>query len=314
MVKGYKVFNHDWACNVRGNVKQYTCPGRFEEDVQPIVCKSGMHFCKKAIDCFNYHSFDPSKKVAEVIAYGEIMERDDKCCTNKLEIVREISWEELLEIVNIGVGCEGIRNTGDENYGNKNTGRRNYGHKNSGKYNCGQYNSGDCNFGYLNSGDHNHGYWNSGDNNIGDHNTGVANIGNWNTGEMNIGDCNTGDFNLCNHSCGCFNTVEQKIYLFNKQSNLTYLDWKTSDACDILMEIPTNTVEFIEFEKMTEEEKQRHKSAEITGGYLKLIQYDNKQRQEWWDELPDTEKEIIKSIPNFDAAIFKQITGIDVEA
>lgn len=67
MVKGYKVFNHDWTCNVRGNVKQYACPGEFEEDVQPIVCKSGMHFCKKAVDCFNYHVFDPSKKVAEVI-------------------------------------------------------------------------------------------------------------------------------------------------------------------------------------------------------------------------------------------------------
>lgn len=60
MVKGYKVFNHDWTCNVRGNVKQYACPGKFEEDVQPIVCKSGMHFCKKAVDCFNYHVFDPS--------------------------------------------------------------------------------------------------------------------------------------------------------------------------------------------------------------------------------------------------------------
>lgn len=44
MVKGYKVFNHDWACNVRGNVKQYACPGRFEENVQPVVCKSGMHY------------------------------------------------------------------------------------------------------------------------------------------------------------------------------------------------------------------------------------------------------------------------------
>lgn len=104
MVKGYKVFNHDWTCNVRGNVKQYACPGKFEEDVQPIVCKSGMHFCKKAVDCFNYHVFDPSKKVAEVIAYGKISEFDDKCCTDKLEIVREISWEELLMMVNMG-GC-----------------------------------------------------------------------------------------------------------------------------------------------------------------------------------------------------------------
>lgn len=42
MVKGYKVFNPDWTC--KG--KQYTCPGTFEEDVNPSVCNVGMHFCK----------------------------------------------------------------------------------------------------------------------------------------------------------------------------------------------------------------------------------------------------------------------------
>jgi len=29
-------------------------------------------FLRKAIDCFDYYSFDPKNKVAEVVAYGEV--------------------------------------------------------------------------------------------------------------------------------------------------------------------------------------------------------------------------------------------------
>lgn len=67
-VHGYKVFNPDWTCRD----KQYTCPGRFEEDVKLDVCNKGMHFCKKAADCFNYYRFDPDNRVAEVLAYGDV--------------------------------------------------------------------------------------------------------------------------------------------------------------------------------------------------------------------------------------------------
>lgn len=98
-VKGYKVFKPDWTCRD----KQYTCPGKFEEDVSLSVCNRGMHFCKKAVDCFRYYDFNPSNRVAEVIAYGEVAEDGDKCCTDKLEIVREIPWAEVLELVNTGI-------------------------------------------------------------------------------------------------------------------------------------------------------------------------------------------------------------------
>lgn len=121
-VKGYKVFNPDWTCNPNGNAKQYTCPGKFEEDITPVRCGRGMHFCRKASDCFNYYNFDPENKVAEVIAYGDIVEEGDKCCTNKLEIVREIPWLELLAIVNAGKGCTGLENTGNWNKSSFNTG------------------------------------------------------------------------------------------------------------------------------------------------------------------------------------------------
>ena len=289
VVRGFKVFNPDWTCRD----KQYTCPGAFEEDVTPSVCDRGMHFCKKAADCFNYYSFNPENKVAEVIALAErTVEDGDKCATNYLEIVREISWQEVLEIVNTGKGCTGLCNSGDCNSGNRNSGDWNSGNRNSGNRNSGNRNSGDCNSGNRNSGD--------------------CNSGNRNSGNRNSGDCNSGDWNKCSFSNGCFNTVEPKIYLFNKPSDWTYRDWLNSDARYLLNQIPGDVLEYVWFEDMTDEEKAAHPEAKTTGGYLK--QLDNSECGSiWWRGLNDYEKTIIKAIPNFDKEIFKEITGVDVD-
>ena len=98
MVKGYKVFLSDWTCQPGGNFKQYSCPGMFEQDGKLEMCVNGIHFCKKLMDCFKYKQYYPGYKVAEVIAHGEVLERNGKCCTNKLEVVKEISPEEYLAI------------------------------------------------------------------------------------------------------------------------------------------------------------------------------------------------------------------------
>ena len=274
VIRGFKVFNPDWTCRD----KQYTCPGAFEEDVAPSVCDRGMHFCKKAADCFNYYSFNPENKVAEVIAIAErTVEDGDKCATNYLEIVREISWQEVLEIVNTGKGCTGLCNSGNCNSGN--------------------WNSGNCNSGDWNSGNRNSGNRNSGD---------------WNSGNCNSGNRNSGDWNKCSFSNGCFNTVEPKIYLFNKPSDWTYRDWLNSDARYLLNQIPGDVLEYVWFEDMTDEEKAAHPEAKTTGGYLK--QLDNSECGSiWWRGLNDYEKSIIKAIPNFDKEIFKEITGVDVD-
>ena len=276
IVKGYKVFNPDWICSPNGNTKKYTCPGKFEEDITPVRCGHGMHFCRKASDCFNYYNFDLKNKVAEVIAYGDIVEEGDKCCTNKLEIVREIPWQELLTIVNTGKGCTGLENTGDCNTGNRNTG------------NC---NTGDCNTGNCNTGD--------------------QNTGNCNTGNRNTGNCNTGDWNKSSFNTGCFSTEEQKIMLFNKSSDMTYNDWLRSDARYLLNQIPKDVVEWVYEKDMTDEEKATYPTYKTTGGYLKVLD-ESECGQIWWDSLTDDKKNIIKSIPNFDAEIFKQCTGIKV--
>ena len=307
MVKGYKVFRPDWTCDPTGhNPKQYTCPGKFEEEGELDVCGHGMHFCQVAADCFNYYSFNSENKVAEVIAYGEVRTDGDKSCTDKLEIVREIPWDEVLRIVNIGKNCTGNRNTGNRNTGNCNTGNRNTGNRNTGDCNTGDWNTGDCNTGDCNTGD-----WNTGDWNTGDCNTGNRNTGDCNTGNRNTGDCNTGDWNKSSFNTGCFNTEEQKIMLFNKPSDMTYREWMDSYARYLLNQIPKNVVEWVYEDDMTDEEKVENPTYKTTCGYLKILD-ESECAQIWWDGLEDEEKKIIQSIPNFDPDIFRQCTGIEV--
>ena len=287
VVHGFKVFRPDWTCSPNGNTKQYTCPGKFEEEGELDVCGHGMHFCQTAADCFNYYSFNSENKVAEVIAYGDVRTEGDKSCTDKLEIVREIPWDEVLRIVNIGKNCTGRCNTGNRNTGDCNTGNRNTGDWNTGNRNTGNWNTGD---------------WN----------TGNRNTGNRNTGNRNTGNRNTGDWNKSSFNTGCFNTEEQKIMLFNKPSNMTYSEWLDSDARYLLNQIPKDVVEWVYEEDMTDEEKAAHPTYETTGGYLKVLD-ESECGQLWWGSLSDRRKEIIKAIPNFDAEIFFQCTGVRVD-
>ena len=275
-IKGYKVFNPDWTCRDF----QYEVGKTFEDDVTPKCCSRGFHFCTKASDCFNYYDFNHENKVAEVLALGMVDTEsgDTKCCTNKIQIVREISWQELLTIVNTGKDCTGLCNTGNRNTGNRNTGNRN---------------TGDCN--------------------TGDWNTGDCNTGNRNTGNRNTGDCNTGDWNLSSFNTGCFMTEEQKIMLFDKPTDWTYRDWINSDARYALTNIPKNVVEWVSSYDMTDEEKEKYPTYETTGGYLKVLD-ESESAQIWWDGLTDGSKDIIKSLPNFDAEIFRKCTGIKVES
>ena len=297
VVHGFKVFRPDWTCSPNGNTKQYTCPGKFEEEGELDVCGHGMHFCQTAADCFNYYSFNSENKVAEIIAYGEVRTDGDKSCTDKLEIVREIPWDEVLRIVNIGKNCTGRCNTGDWN---------------TGDWNTGDWNTGDWNTGNRNTGDWNTGNRNTGNRNTGDCNTGNRNTGDCNTGNRNTGNRNTGDWNKSSFNTGCFNTEEQKIMLFNKPSNMTYREWLESDARWLLNQIPKDVVEWVYEEDMTDEEKAAYPTYETTGGYLKVLD-ESECGQLWWGSLSDRRKEIIKAIPNFDAEIFFQCTGVRVD-
>lgn len=137
-VKGYKVFNPDWTCIGF----QYEVGKTFEHDGNIELCGSGFHFCQKASDCFNYYDFNSNNKVAEVEALDLVETEGNKSVTNKIHIIREIPWKELLTIVNTGKDCTGLENTGDRNTGDCNTGN----------WNTGDCNTGDCNTGDFSNG------------------------------------------------------------------------------------------------------------------------------------------------------------------
>lgn len=138
-MKGYKVFNSDWTC--RGF--QYEVGKTYEEDIKPECCERGFHFCTKAVDCFKYYSFDPDNKVAEVEALGDIDTNNDdsKCSTNKIHIIREITWQEVLDLVNLGKACTGLCNSGNRNSGNRNSGDCNSGDWNKTCFSNGCFNT-----------------------------------------------------------------------------------------------------------------------------------------------------------------------------
>ena len=283
-MKGFKVFNSDWTC--RGF--QFEVGKTFAKDVTPVCCRRGFHFCTKAADCFKYYDFNPDNKIAEVEALGDIdtNNNDSKCSTNKIHIIREITWHEVLDLVNLGKACTGLSN--------------------SGNYNSGNCNSGNCNSGDCNSGDCNSGNWNSGNYNSGNCNSGLSN-----SGSRNSGDYNSGDWNKTCFSNGCFNTESPKIFLFNKPSDWTYQDWLNSDARYILTNCPSNVLNWIRKDDMTDEEKEQHPEYSVTGGCLKHTEKES-ERQVWWNNLSELNKNVIKQLPNFDKEIFKEITGIDV--
>ena len=298
MVRGYKVFNPDWTCRDF----QFEVGETFTEYVTPVCCERGFHFCTKAADCFKYYSFAPDNKVAEVEALGDIDTNNDdsKCCTNKIRIIREISWQEVLDLVNVGRACTGFSNSGNRNSGDRNSGDWNSGNWNSGDWNSGNWNSGDWNSGDCNSGNWNSGNWNSGN----------CNSGDCNSGNRNSGNRNSGDWNKTYFSNGCFNTESPKIFLFNKPSDWTYQDWLDSDARCILADCPSNVLFWIPESDMTDAEKEQHPEYSTTRGYLKLIKKES-ERQAWWDALRREKKIAVLSLPNFDPCIFRQCTNID---
>ena len=233
-IKGYKVFNPDWTC--RGF--QYEVGKTFVHNGNIEMCGSGFHFCQKASDCFDYYIFNSNNKVAEVEAIGLVETNGNKSVTDKIVIVREIPWQELLTIVNEGSNCTGFCNTGDRNTGDRNT-------------------------------------------------------GNWNS---------------TNFSSGLFNSIEQPLYIFNKKTEISrdkaydckgvqVLDWNFENSW------------WIYSDNMSEEEKIAHPEHKTTGGYLKTVDFKTACKM-MWDNLGEDEKQAAREIPNFDAAVFEEITGI----
>jgi hypothetical protein len=188
------------------------------------------------------------------------------------------------------------------NSGNYNSGDGNSGYCSSGYYNSGYYNLGDCNSGYYNSGDFNSGNFNSGN-----FNSGYYNSGNFNSGYWNSGHRNSGYWNKCDKETGFFNSVEpETIRVFNKPCNID--TWNNTEKPNFIY---FNLTKWIDKEDMTNEEKEQNPNYKTTNGYLKTYTY----QEAWanaWANATDKDKKLLYALPNFDAEVFKEISGIDV--
>ena len=147
---------------------------------------------------------------------------------------------------------------------------------------------------------------NTGVNNSGDWNSGDWNSGNRNSGNGNSGNRNSGYGNSTDRETGIFNTTQGKIRCFNKETSLTWdeIDHPGFDEFYLTKWIPESD--------MTEEEKKADPNFFVRGGYLK--NYTNEEAwTNYWRDSDEGEKQKVLNLPNFDAAVFKEATGIDVE-
>ena len=97
--------------------------------------------------------------------------------------------------------------------------------------------------------------------------------------------------------------------MFDKKSDWTFEDWYRSDARDIMNSCPCTYSDFINESDMTEEEKENHPEYKTIGGYTKTFVATKEDKEKWWNELDEDEKDIIKALPNFDFDKFRQCVG-----
>lgn len=88
--------------------------------------------------------------------------------------------------------------------------------------------------------------------------------------------------------------------MFNKPTNLKY--------CEIC--IPYIDLELTKWIKYTEEEKESDANKMLIGGYLKTYTYQEAWAN-WNANATDKQRAEIKALPNYDADVFMQITGLD---
>ena len=328
--KGYKAF-YKTGKTGEGKCRDFLFKEGQEYEIEGELelCSNGFHFCKDLVLTFEYYGSDPELYCfAEVEALGDILYEEPnkhKCATSKIKINRFLSDTEFLGLLdtssnsgllnsgnyNSGNGNSGDWNSGNYNSGNYNSGYGNSGNynsgngnsggRNSGNYNSGNGNSGNYNSGYGNSGNYNSGGRNSGGRNSGNYNSGYGNSGNYNSGNGNSGNYNSGNYNSGygnsgnynsggrnsgnwnsgNRQTGHFNTVEpETINVFNSPCNIDL--WNKAKKPNFLY--------FSTLEGKTYKES----------------------FQESFKSATDQDIKDLKALPNFDAQVFFDISGIDL--
>lgn len=126
-------------------------------------------------------------------------------------------------------------------------------------------------------------------------NTDKNNSGDWNSGHRNSGDRNS----------GIFCTIEPNCFSFNKLTNKKFSEIDHPDFSNYQL------TKWIPSAEMTVEEKKKFPNYGNLEGCLRIYTY----KEMWangWAKDSEENKQKFMNLPNFDADIFLEITGIDV--
>ncbi|MCM8526969.1 MAG: pentapeptide repeat-containing protein [Lentisphaeraceae bacterium] len=145
--------------------------------------------------------------------------------------------------------------------------------------------------------------------NTGKNNTGRRNSGDRNSGYRNSGDWNSGDWNSCNRESGFFNSKQSKeIRVFNKPCK--FEDWEKAEKPRFIFNL--NLTIWVWDYEMSDKEKEDNPNWEVREGYLKTLTYKGAWREAYKKATKEDIK-LLKKLPNFDAEVFKEITGLEVK-
>ena len=88
---GIKGFDKDLKCRNY----QFRIGKTFEEDLTPKLCGRGFHYCQTLSDVFQYYPNKNGNRFCVIEVLGKVESGVDKCCTNKIKIVRELNRDEI---------------------------------------------------------------------------------------------------------------------------------------------------------------------------------------------------------------------------
>lgn len=153
------------------------------------------------------------------------------------------------------------------------------------------------------------GNWSTGNNSTGNCSTGNGSTGYCSTGYCSTGDGSTGNWSISDRSAGHFSTQDYSGFgAFNKPC--TVAEWDAAEIPNFLFFDVTTLVCDID---MTDKEKEDFTSYKTIGGYLKVIEYKQAFRNSY-NNASSEEKSMLLNLPNFDADVFLEISGIDVRS
>ena len=100
------------------------------DDKKLELCSNTVfHFCRNLEKVHNHYSANPKEnnRFCEIEVLGRLVEGEEKCGSNKIKIVREITGQELANLRGFKNGNTGLFNTGNRNTGDWNTCNRSTG-------------------------------------------------------------------------------------------------------------------------------------------------------------------------------------------